>query len=202
MPSFADELWISPATKSDWSYFARWHYRSHHVGLIRSMMTLWHRDDPVGICIFIAPPKSLAPRNRFFGRSGRWDRTTLRLLNCQLVMLSRVVLHPTFRGGGIAHRFVRRCCELCPYPWIETLTQMGHHNPFFERAGFIRVGVSNPQERSRETHSSLYGRRRPHGERQSLLTEETFNKSRFSNPVYYIFDNRRNCGDQRGRGVK
>jgi hypothetical protein len=145
------------------------------------------------MCVFIAPPKTLSQRNRFFGRSGRWDRLTLRALNQQLVTLSRVVLHPAFRGTGIGHRFVRRCCELCPYPWIETLTQMGHHNPFFERAGFRKLGTSAPRERSRESHSMIYRRQGAHGQKKALLTEETYHKSRYSNPVYYIFDNREHC---------
>jgi len=153
---------------------------------------LWDGHEPVGICVFIAPPKTLSQRNRFFGRSGRWDRTTLRTLNRQLVSLSRVVLHPTYRGAGIAHQFVRRCCELCPYPWIETQTQMGHINPFFERAGFTRIGVSSVKERSRESHSMIYRRQQKRGQKKALLTKETYQKSRYSNPVYYIFDNRQN----------
>ena len=147
-------------------------------------------EEPVGICVFISPPKCLRLRNRFFGRSGRWNRTTLRTLNRQLLMLSRVVLHPTLRGAGVAHRFVRRCCEMSGSPWIETLSQMGHYNPFFERAGFHRVGVTETSQRSRESHSTIYGRRRSHGQPPALLTEETFEKSRYANPVYYIFDNR------------
>ncbi|QDT33467.1 hypothetical protein Mal48_27200 [Thalassoglobus polymorphus] len=116
----------------------------------------------------------------------------MRTLNTQLVLLSRVVIHPTFRGAGIASQFVRRVCELSGYPWIETLAQMGHINPFFERAGFQRVGVSQAQQRSRNGHSKLYGNRQNYAEEKGLISQETFNKSRYSNPVYYIFDNREN----------
>lgn len=116
----------------------------------------------------------------------------MQVLNRQITMLSRVVLHPVWRGAGVARQFVRRACELSPFPWIETLTEMGHFNPFFERAGFIRVGATEPCERSRETHSSLYGSRKRHGRQTALLSWETFEKSRHSNPVYYIFDNRKN----------
>ena len=28
--------------------------------------------------------------------------------------------------------------------WVETLSAMGHANPFFERAGFVRVGAARP----------------------------------------------------------
>ncbi|MEZ6056617.1 MAG: hypothetical protein R3C01_07920 [Planctomycetaceae bacterium] len=85
-------------------------------------------------------------------------------MNSQIVQLQRVVIHPTYRGAGIAAAFVRRSCELSPSPWIETLTQMGHINPFFERAGFVRVGVTKRQVASHASHSALYGGRRPgHG---------------------------------------
>jgi len=113
----------------------------------------------------------------------------MRTLNRQLVMLSRVVVHPTYRGAGIAARFVRRSCELCPYPWIETLAQMGHINPFFETAGFVRVGSSRPRHRSRVNHSVIYGGRRSNAS-QGLVSEETHRKSRYAEPVYYVFDNR------------
>ncbi|WP_437185713.1 hypothetical protein SH668x_002828 [Planctomicrobium sp. SH668] len=158
------------------------------------MYLLWDATEPIGICVFVAPPKTLAQRNRFFGRSGKWDRTTLRTLNRQLISLSRVVLHPTYRGAGIAHRFIRRCCELSPYPWIETLAQMGHINPFFERAGFLRIGSSAASVRSRESHSMIYRRQQKHGKKAGFLTKETYEKSRFANPVYYIFDNRKQIG--------
>jgi ABC-type ATPase with predicted acetyltransferase domain len=142
----------------------------------------------VGICVFVSPPISLALRNRFFGRSGSWNSTAIKVMNRRLVTLQRVVLHPTYRGAGIAVPFVRRSCQLCPYPWIETLTQMGHINPFFERAGFIRIGESSARDRSRTEHSAIYGGKRRHARR--LVTQETFEKSRYANPVYYVFDNR------------
>lgn len=141
---------------------------------------------PIGICVFVSPPMSLRPRNEFFGHSGRWDRMSLVALNRQLVLLQRVVLHPTYRGAGIAADFIRRSCELCPFPWIETLTQLGHVHPVFEQAGFIRVGVTGGGPRSRAAHSAVWGgRKRGQGDR--LVSEETHEKSRWARPVYYLF---------------
>ena len=110
----------------------------------------------------------------------------MQLMNRQLVMLSRVVLHPTYRGAGLAARFVRRSCELTRFPWVEALAAMGWANPFFERAGFVRVGPTRAKKDSREGHSALY--RRPSGAR--LIRQETYEKSRSTSPLYYIFDNR------------
>ena len=152
---------------------------------------------PIGICLFTSAPHALSMRNRFFGQRPRWSRTALRLRDRQIVMLSRVVLHPAWRGAGLAADFVRASCRLCPWPWIETLTQMGHINPFFERAGFTRVGTSTGRRKqagrrtSRSQHSAIYGKRHTAHAPRRLLSPETHRKSRYAAPVYYIFDNRR-----------
>ncbi|RLS39199.1 MAG: hypothetical protein DWH81_08800, partial [Planctomycetota bacterium] len=78
--------------------------------------------------------------------------------------------------------------ELCPFSWIETMSQMGQIHPFFESAGFQKIGVISVESESRETHSRIFGGRRRGT--QNLITEETFLKSRYAAPVYYIFDNR------------
>lgn len=157
------------------------------------MTLLWCGEEPIGICVFNTAPKTLSMRNKFFGRSGKWNRLAMQALNRQLIILSRVVIHPAYRGAGIASKFVRRSCELSGSPWIETLAQMGHLNPFFERAGFVKVGTVNTKQRSRHSHSKLYGNRQNYAEEKGLISQETFNKSRHANPIYYIFDNRQAC---------
>src|SRR5262249_18713156 len=123
--SFADELWFSDGSRSDWPHFARWHYRSHRLAFVRRVILLWHGREPVGVCVFATPAASLALRSRFFGLCNPRSRVGLAALNERLWLLQRVVLHPTYRGVGVAARFVRRACELCPVDWIETLSAMG-----------------------------------------------------------------------------
>ena len=180
--SFADEFWLSDGTRRDWPHFARWHYRSHHLAFVRRVILLWHGLAPVGICLFGTPAASLSLRSRYFGLHNPRAAVALSALNQQLWLLQRVVLHPTYRGAGVAAAFVRRACELCPVDWIETLTAMGTANPFFERAGFTRVGVVRKGK-----HGSARG---AYGAKSGRLSAETVVKSRFSNPVYYVFDNR------------
>lgn len=200
MLSFHDELEITTGSARDWPYFARWHYRSHEVGGVRFVTLLWHGRRPIGICVFTTAPLSLAARNRYFGRSGRWSRLTLRALNRQLVMLSRVVLHPTYRGAGLAAAFVRASCEACPFDWIETLAEMGRINPFFEKAGFVRVDVPPGSRDDRQGHSAIYGtpvRTKAGRTMKPLVTNETHAKSAYGRPVYYVFDNRDRAGEER-----
>lgn len=147
-------------------------------------MILWHGDEPIGVCVFAAPAASLRLRSRYFGLTNPRDPLRLEALNRQLWLLSRVVLHPTYRGAGVAAAFVRRACATCPVRWVETLTAMGQANPFFERAGFVRVGVVRKDPRRGDGRSAgAYGGRR------KRLSAESAAKSRFSEPVYYVRDN-------------
>src|SRR5205823_7233187 len=163
--SFADELWLSDGSRSDWPYFARWHYRTHHLAYTRKVTLLWHKAEPVGVCVFGTPAASLSLRSQFFGLSNPRSGLALAALNEQLWLLQRVVLHPTYRGAGVAAAFVRRACELCPVDWVETLSAMGQANPFFERAGFVKVGTIRKASGSA---SGAYGGRhtRPSAETQ------------------------------------
>lgn len=136
---------------------------------------LWHGAEPVGICVFAAPAASLTLRSKYFGLKNPRSSVALSALNEQLWLLQRVVIAPAWRGAGVAASFVRRACELCPVPWIETLTAMGRINPFFEKAGFARVGLI------RRSGGGAYAKR---------LSAESREKSRHSEPVYYVFDNR------------
>lgn len=176
--SFAHELRVTEGASADWPRFARWHYRGHKLAFVRRVVLLWHGTEPVGICVFAAPAASLSLRTKYFGLVDPRTPVALAALNEQLWLLQRVVLHPTYRGAGIASWFVRRACELCDTDWIETLTAMGRANPFFERAGFVKVGTI------RRT-----GRAGQFGPLGGVATE-TQRKSRFSDPVYYVFDNR------------
>jgi GNAT superfamily N-acetyltransferase len=181
--SFVDDLWLSDGTRADWPYFARWHYRSHHLAYTRRIVLLWHGAEPIGICVFATPAASLTLRTRYFGLRNPRASLALSALNGQLWLLARVVLHPTYRGAGIAAAFVRRACETCPVDWIETLSAMGQVNPFFERAGFVRVGVIRKDPKKAGAYGAVYGSR-------SRVSAETVAKSRFSEPMYYVFDNR------------
>lgn len=154
------------------------------------MTLLWHHAEPVGICVFSSPARSLSLRSQYFGLTGGWSRARLKALNQQLVTLSRVVLHPTYRGAGLAAAFINASCRSARWPWIEALAEMGHLNPFFERAGFVRVGVTEPTRRSRAQHSAIYGAGHDQHGRPRFVSTETYEKSRHATPVFFIRDNR------------
>jgi ABC-type ATPase with predicted acetyltransferase domain len=138
------------------------------------VILLWHNSEPIGICVFGTGAASLRFRSQFFGLKNPRSALAMRAMNEQLWLLQRVVLHPTYRGAGIAVEFVRRACELCPVRWIETLSAMGRVNPFFEHAGFVRVGVIDKRAGTGGAYTNQRTGSDPH---------------RFSEPVYYVREN-------------
>jgi ABC-type ATPase with predicted acetyltransferase domain len=60
-------------------------------------------------------------------------------INKNLRTISRVVVHPQFRGVGLGSELVRRILQECPTRYVETIAAMGKVHPFFEKAGMTRV---------------------------------------------------------------
>ena len=63
----------------------------------------------------------------------------LAFVNAHVRTIARVIVHPQFRGLGLAARLVRRVCEQCPTRYVEAFAAMGEVHPFFEQAGMRRV---------------------------------------------------------------
>ena len=183
--SFAGELSMADGTQADWKRFSKWHYRGGELAFTRRIVLLKHGAEPIGICVFAAPAAALALRSRYFGLANPRSSVALAALNQQLWLLQRVVLHPTYRGAGLGAAFVRAACETCPVKWIETLSAMGRASPFFERAGFTRVGVVQRSKR----RSGRSGVAQFAGPTRSV-TAATRARSDHSDPLYYVFDNR------------
>ncbi len=74
-----------------------------------------------------------ALRDRYRGWSDRG--AAARLLNAEMRCISRVVVHPQWRGLGLAVRLVRQAIDTMTTPYLEALASMGRVHPFFARAG-------------------------------------------------------------------
>ena len=203
--SFLGQLRITEGSASDWPYFARWHYRGAGLGPVRRVLLLWHGQVPIGICIFGFGPLSSGPRNRLFGIRQRLTKPLARWINDNFAAVVRLVLVPRYRGAGIAAAFLRRCCELSSWPWIELSSEMAALVPFCEAAGFRPAGKGlDKSRRSGRLTGPPRKSESPYG--KSAWTEQTFRaywrRVRFSRPAYYIFDNRRGRQENMKRSNK
>jgi GNAT superfamily N-acetyltransferase len=66
-------------------------------------------------------------------------RERAKWINENMRTISRVVVHPQFRGVGLGSQLVRKILEEAPTRYIETIAAMGKVHPFFEKAGMRRI---------------------------------------------------------------
>ncbi len=102
----------------------------------------WGGPDVAAVLVVSPPLGCVHGRNVATG--GRYAtacrRDDLARLNADFECISRVVVHPIFRGLGLAVRLVRHAVAHASTPYVEALAAMGEVHPFFELAGMTRFG--------------------------------------------------------------
>lgn len=139
--SFHRRLHIERGAKSAYQRFAEMHYRpTDELGFVDQVFVLREgsHGDLLGVVVYAHGPIELSLRNRATG--GRFRRRP-DLLNKNVRMLRRLVIHPDVRGCGLGHMLVRKTMPHVGTPFVECLAAMGEVNPVFERAGMQRVGA-------------------------------------------------------------
>jgi tRNA(Met) C34 N-acetyltransferase TmcA len=76
-----------------------------------------------------------------FGRSGVW-RGNITLLNAEVSIISRVVVHPKYRSIGLGAKLIAETLSQVGTPCVETVAVMAKYNPFFEKAGMYKIAES------------------------------------------------------------
>lgn len=145
--SVYENLRIEKANIEDYSKLSRFHYKTEEgnesIGLgIRDCYKLLFDEELIGVIVYSCSYLNLKPRNMVFGEryvytSG--DMHKARLINEEISRISRVVIHPKFRGIGLGAFLVRETMPLVKAKVVEVLAMMAKYNPFFEKAGMARV---------------------------------------------------------------
>ena len=152
--SFADDLVLTTGAKSDWSYFSRWHYLGHTIGVTSRVFVLWRSETPIGIVTFGPPALGDEQRHEAFSRV-----LSPSVINKWFSMVSRVVLDPRYRGAGIAATTLRDACrrhaDLDNVRYIEAKTSMGTINRFNQAAGFDLIGSTSQIGTEAESETSV-----------------------------------------------
>ncbi len=147
---------IERAGMEAWRTLAQFHYRHDRCGAVDRIFALrmnpeavnqsWYRlrvdpQRPVGVIVYAMPLPNVslrnrATKNRYVGLASR--EMSLRLLNREIRCISRIVIHPQYRGIGLAQYLVRETLGLAGTPLVEAMASMGRVNPFFTKAGMTR----------------------------------------------------------------
>jgi GNAT superfamily N-acetyltransferase len=94
--------------------------------------------------VLVVSPPAIRCRGRNLALPGRYVgrdcRASLALLNAEVECISRVVVHPVYRGCGLAVALVRHALATAETPLVEALAVMGGVHPLFARAGMQHIG--------------------------------------------------------------
>ena len=93
----------------------------------------------VAVGVLVYPTPASRARERALGLGGPRYGPKLAFVNAHVRTIARVIVHPQFRGLGVAAQLVRRICCECPTRYVEAFAAMGDVHPFFEQAGMTRV---------------------------------------------------------------
>lgn len=151
-PSPADALHLRRGSLRDYAALGEFHYLRHRPATATRVLVLEdarptavgtyigrHGEQrAVGLLIESLPALGCTLRNAALGdryRGWRDRGAGPRLLNAELRCISRVIVHPQWRGLGLAVRLVREALATMTTPYTEALASMGRVHPFFARAG-------------------------------------------------------------------
>ncbi len=151
-PRIEASLTLRPGSRHDYQRLAEHHYRAAAPATFMRVLALEHDQPTVvgrylhraserriaGVLVESLPSLSCRLREEATGdrfRSIADLRMRAKALNRELRCISRVVIHPQWRGLGLAVRLVRAALADATTPMTEAIAAMGKVNPFFEHAG-------------------------------------------------------------------
>jgi len=145
--SICNNVRIEKGSIEDYEKLKRFHYRSKNEKertslRIKDCYNLLYGDRLIGVIVYSHSYLNLKPRNMIFGDRYVFtpgDLLKARLVNEEIARISRVVIHPKFRGIGLGEFLVRETLSKVDAKVVEVLAVMAKYNPFFEKAGMVRV---------------------------------------------------------------
>ena len=143
--SLVDRVRVEEGSVEDYEGLKRFHYKSKDQKESikpKAFFRLMYEDSLIGVIVYCRSYLNLKPRNMVFGERYVYTPSDLHkahLINEEIARISRVVIHPKFRGIGLGELLVRETLPKVDAKVIEALAVMARYNPFFEKAGMLRV---------------------------------------------------------------
>jgi ABC-type ATPase with predicted acetyltransferase domain len=139
----------------DYRTLGRFHYRGGPPAAHKRVLVIpaprMHRPHggPAIAAVAVVSPPMLQCRARNIVTPGRYcsppRREAVARLNAEVEAISRVIVHPIYRGLGLARRLVRHILTTSPMAMVEALAVMGRYHPFFAQAGMTPLADESLQ---------------------------------------------------------
>jgi ABC-type lipoprotein export system ATPase subunit/GNAT superfamily N-acetyltransferase len=133
--SLIREMKIEPAAKEDYDKLKQFHYLHGRPPTSHSYK-LAHNNQVIGIILYGPPFLGSHYRNQMFPEY----KHNAKKVNSDITRISRIIIHPKYRGCGLAQELIRLTMPMIKKRIVETIAAMAQYNPFFEKAGMTYVG--------------------------------------------------------------
>jgi ABC-type lipoprotein export system ATPase subunit len=159
-----NDVQVKKGCIEDYHKLSRFHYRSksheEFDGLrARDCFKLLFNGELIGVIVYCHSYLNLKPRNMVFGKRYVFtpgDIQKANLINEEIARISRVVIHPKFRGIALGAYLVKETMPKVDAKVIEALAVMARYNPFFEKAGMARIDYTiDRRSKEKEVRSFL-----------------------------------------------
>ena len=140
--SVADEVELEEADKSDYDRLSYLHYRGGRLVFPQRFYKMTHRDEEVGVIVYKYPLVRTQGRREAVGYWPDVDE-----LNRDWALISRVIVHPKYRGIGLGSRLISETLRLQDRRHVELVAVMALYSPFAERAGMKLIKKTEPSNR-------------------------------------------------------
>lgn len=145
--SIVKNIKVGLGTIDDYNRLKQFHYKDTSTPAVKNVYKLTLNNEVIGVNVVAYPHLQLRGRNVYFGK--RFAKSTTEStndLNKNIECISRVVLHPKYRGIGLAYYFLKEYFKLTESPYVETVAVMANYNPFFEKAGMTKIDYDTSEK--------------------------------------------------------
>ena len=150
--SVTEEVEIMEGCRSDYDRLSYLHYRGGVQRFIQRVFRMTRRGELVGVIVYQFPLVRTQGRREAVGYWPDVDE-----LNRDWALISRVIVHPKYRGIGLGARLVSDTLMLQGRRHVELVAVMALYSPFAERAGMRLVRRTEPDEHVLSVVKMLHG---------------------------------------------
>ena len=133
------EIILQETTLEDYHKLSYLHYRGARVTAPQKTYKLTHNNKTIGVIVYTYPALRGSGRTTAVGY-----HPSVEEINKDWALISRVIIHPKYRGIGLGSHIIRETLPLQGRKHVELVAVMAQYNPFAERAGMTLIQIREP----------------------------------------------------------
>ncbi len=178
-------LILNSGTRADYKSLERFHYIAGPPATFAQIWTIYHQSrdhlssdlrqsasicgsslsapTPIAIAVLSYPCLNCKARDRALNLTQLSPKRRQTFINRHIRTISRLIVHPTYRGLGLASTLIHCILDNCPTRYTEALATMAKAHPLFKKSGMQEF----PPENDTKPHYYLFQKPLPSDLRKS-----------------------------------